>query len=138
MAGKIQIVVVDDHAMFREGVISLLAYDPDFEVVGQGGSAEEAIRLACDLSPGIILLDIDMPGNSFAAARKIALQSPTTRIAFLTVSEAEDHLSKAFKTGARAYILKGVSGRELMRILKAVNTGETYVPPALANVLTFE
>jgi len=135
---KVRIVIVDDHALFRDGLATILAAEPDFEVVGQGGSAAEAIRLACDLLPEIILLDIDMPGGGIAAARKISIDCPVTKIVILTSSEDDDHLVAALKAGTRAYILKGVPARELLRILRAVVADESYVPPTLAASLLTE
>lgn len=134
----LHIVVVDDHIVLREGLVSILDAQNDIEVVGQGGSAEEAIQLAQELLPEIILLDIDMPGGGLNAARAIASDCPVTRIVILTASEEDDHLIEALKIGARAYILKGVAARELLRILRAVMAGESYVPPALAASLLLE
>jgi DNA-binding NarL/FixJ family response regulator len=86
----------------------------------------------------VILLDIDMPGSGLEAARTIANEFPVTRIVILTASEDDDHLIAALRTGARAYILKGVAARELLRILRSVAAGESYVPPALAASLLLE
>lgn len=138
MSDKVHVVVIDDHPLFREGVAGLLAAQPDMEVVGQGGSADEAVRLARDLLPDVILLDLDMPGGGLNAARAIAETCPVTKIVVLTVSEADDHLISALKSGARAYILKGVAGRELVAILHGVLAGESYVPPTLAASLLLE
>jgi DNA-binding NarL/FixJ family response regulator len=135
---KVRIVLVDDHALFRDGLATILAAEPDFEVVGQGGSAADAIRLARDLLPEIILLDIDMPGSGISAAQEIAIECPATKIVILTSSEDDDHLVAALKTGTRAYILKGVPARELLRILRSVLSGESYVPPTLAASLLTE
>src|SRR4051794_10838137 len=135
---QIQVVVVDDHPLFREGVAAILSLQPDLAVVGQGASAEEAIRLARDLLPELILLDIDMPGGGLNAAHTIATLCPVTKIVMLTVSEEDDHLLTALKIGASAYILKGVPGRELVPTLRAVAAGESYVPPALAASLLLE
>ncbi len=135
---KMHIVIVDDHALFRESLATLLRAEPDMEVVGMGGSADEAIQLARDLLPEIILLDLDMPGGGLTAAKVIANELPVTRIVVLTASEEDDHLIAALKTGARAYILKGVAARELLRILRIVAAGESYVPPALAASLLLE
>lgn len=135
---KLHVVIVDDHALFREGLTTILGAQADIEVVGQGGTAQDAVRLARDLLPEIILLDIDMPGGGLEAAQVIADDCPVTKIAVLTASEEDDHLIKALKIGARAFILKGVAARELIRILHAVAAGESYVPPALAASLLLE
>jgi DNA-binding NarL/FixJ family response regulator len=135
---KIHLVIVDDHTLFRESLATLLRGEPDIEVVGLGGSAEEAVQLTRDLLPELILLDLDMPGGGLAAAKIIADELPVTRIVILTASEEDDHLIAALKTGARGYILKGVAARELLRILRSVAAGESYVPPALAASLLLE
>jgi two-component system, NarL family, nitrate/nitrite response regulator NarL len=135
---KLRVVIADDHALFREGLVSILGAETDIEVVGQGGSAQEAVRLAQDLLPEIILLDLDMPGGGLEAARIIANNCPVVKIVILTASEQDDHLISALKIGARAFILKGVAARELLRILRTVNAGESYVPPALAASLLLE
>lgn len=138
MSDKIRVVIVDDHPLFREGVASILGNEPAFEVVGQGASADEAISLSLDHLPDLLLLDIDMPGNGIKAARAVSAACPVTKIVFLTVSESDDNLVDALKAGGRGYILKGVAGRELIRILQAVNDGESYVPPALAASLLLD
>jgi two-component system nitrate/nitrite response regulator NarL len=138
MSEKINVVIADDHTLFREGLAGIIGGAADFEVVGQGGTMAEAVHLARDLLPDIILLDIDMPGGGLEAARLIAEEFPVTRIVVLTASEEDDHLIAALKLGARAYILKGVAARELIRILRAVWAGESYVPPMLAASLLLE
>ena len=134
----LHVVIVDDHALFRDGLTTILGAEPDIEVVGEGGSAGDAIRLTHDLLPEIILLDLDMPDGGLEAARTIANEYPVTKIVILTASEDDDHLIAALRIGARAYILKGVAARELIRILRAVAAGESYVPPALAASLLLE
>ena len=138
MSDKINIVIADDHTLFREGLAGIISRTEDFEVVGQAGTTQEAVQLARDLLPDIILLDIDMPGGGLEAARIVAEELPVTRIVVLTSSEEDDHLIGALKIGARAYILKGVAARELIRILRAVWAGESYVPPILAASLLLE
>ena len=138
MSDKIHVVIADDHTLFREGLAGIIAGAEDFEVVGQAGTMEEAVQLARDLLPDFILLDIDMPGGGLEAARIVAEECPVTRIIILTSSEEDDHLIGALKIGARAYILKGVAARELIRILLAVWAGESYVPPMLAASLLLE
>ena len=138
MSDKIQIVVADDHPLFRDGVAATLAAEPDMEVSGQGNSAAEAVHLAQELLPDVILLDINMPGSGLQAARTITATCPVTRIVMLTVSEEEEDLLAALKAGAGGYILKGVPGRELVRIVRAVYHGESYVTPPLAASLLRE
>ncbi len=138
MSDKIHLVIVDDHPLFREGVVSILKSEPDMEVVGEGSTADEALRLALDLLPDIILLDITMPGGGVKAAQAIAVACPVTKIAMLTASEDEESVTATLKAGARAYILKGVPARELVRILRAVWAGEAYVTPTLAATLLSE
>jgi DNA-binding NarL/FixJ family response regulator len=135
---KTRVVIVDDHALFREGLASILEAEDDLVVVGQGGSADEAIRLTKEHNPDLILVDLDMPGGGLEAAKVISSDYPQTKIVILTASEEDDHLIAALKTGARAYILKGVAARELLRILRIVVDGESYVPPALAASLLLE
>jgi len=138
MTERMRVVIADDHALFRDGLATILAAQEDIEVVGQAANADQALRLARELLPDMILLDIDMPGSGLAAASGVAEHCPVTRIVMLTASEDDDHLMKALKTGARAYILKGVAARELLRILRSVAEGESYVPPALAATLLME
>jgi len=138
MTDKLRIVIVDDHPLFREGVAGVLVSEPDIDVVGQGSSAAEAVQLATDLLPDIILLDIAMPGGGVQAARQIAASCPFTKIVMLTASEDEEDVTAALKAGARAYILKGVPARELVHIIRSVWAGEVYVTPALAVSLLSE
>jgi two-component system, NarL family, nitrate/nitrite response regulator NarL len=138
MSDKIQIVLADDHPLFRAGVAYTLTAEPDMEVVGQGASAAEAVQLAQELLPDLILLDLNMPGSGLQAAQTITATCPVTRIVMLTVSEEEEDLLASLKAGARGYILKGVPARELTRILRAVHAGESYVTPALAASLLRE
>jgi two-component system nitrate/nitrite response regulator NarL len=135
---KIRLVIVDDHSIFREGLLSVLSTEPDIEIVGQGASAEDAVRLARELLPDIIFLDISMPGGGLNAAQEIVENYPVVKIIILTGSEEESHVMTALKTGARAYVLKGVAARELVNILHTVQSGEVYVTPTLAANLLSE
>lgn len=135
---KIRIILVDDHPLFREGVAYTLGSEPTFEVVAQGANLDEAIQLAADLLPDIILLDINIPGGGIQTAGKIAAKHPDTKIIMLTASSDDDDLVKALKAGARGYILKGVAARELISIVRTVHNGEGYVTPSLAANLLSE
>ena len=135
---KIRLAIVDDHSIFREGMLSVLSTEPDVEIVGQGASAEDAVRLAREFLPDIIFLDISMPGGGLNAAQQIVENYPVVKIIILTGSEGEQHVMTALKTGARAYVLKGVAASELVNILHAVQSGEIYVTPTLAANLLSE
>lgn len=138
MLDKINIVLVDDHPLFREGVAMTLSGASGLEVVGQGVSADDAVRLVKDILPDIVLLDISMPGGGIEAARQISASYPVVKIVMLTVSEHDDDVLSALQAGARGYILKGVGGEELISIVRAINRGESYVSPDLAARLLVE
>jgi DNA-binding NarL/FixJ family response regulator len=133
MPNQIRILLADDHPLFREGVAHSLGAEPDFEIVAQADSGEEAVEMALRLHPDIVLLDVSMAGmGGIAAAGKIAADSPGVRIMMLTVSENRENLMAALKAGAHGYVLKGVSASELRSITRRVAAGEAYVTPALA------
>jgi len=129
---RIQVLVVDDHPLFREGVVRTLGGEPDMEIVGEATTAAEARALTAELVPDVVLLDITIPGGGLEAAARIAATSPVTKIVMLTASEAEEDVLAALKAGARGYILKGVSGPVLTGIVRSVHAGEAYVTPSLA------
>jgi len=132
-AERISLVVADDHPLFREGVVHCLASQPDLDVVGEASSGEEALGLVRDLVPDVVLLDISMPGwGGIVTAEKITIACPATKVMMLTVMEDESKLLAAFKAGARAYALKGISAHELARVVRSVVDGEVYVTPSLA------
>jgi DNA-binding NarL/FixJ family response regulator len=133
MTEPIRIVIVDDHPLFRDGVFHSLASEPDLAVVGQAETGEEALRLATDLVPDVVLLDIGMPGwGGLATVEKLSQACPATKVVMLTVFDDEDRLLAAFKAGARGYVLKGLPARDLAHIVRLVAAGEVYVSPALA------
>jgi two-component system, NarL family, nitrate/nitrite response regulator NarL len=135
----IRVVIADDHPLFRDGVAHSLAGEGDIAVVGQAANGNEALRLARELLPDVLLLDIGMPGlGGLEAASQIAAACPVVKIVMLTVSEHEDDLLGAFKAGARGYVLKGVSARELASIMRTIAAGEVYVSPALAAGMLLE
>jgi two-component system, NarL family, nitrate/nitrite response regulator NarL len=129
---RIRIAVVDDHPLFREGVAATLRNNPALEVIGQGASAEQAIQIAQDLLPDVLLLDISLPGNGIEATREISRLCPYIKVIMLTASENEDHVSSALEAGARGYILKGIGAEDLMRTIHSIHQGESYVTPQLA------
>lgn len=139
MSEPIRVLVVDDHPLFRQGVIQSLNKAGNIAVVGEAQDGREALRKAIDLLPDVILLDISMPaGSGLEAVRALSDAVPVSRIIMLTVSEDEDTLLTALKSGARGYLLKGVSGEELQRVVQAVYNGEVYVAPTMASSLLLE
>ena len=113
---KLQIAIIDDHPLFREGVAQTLGRQPDIEVVAEGESAEDAVAIAGMRLPDIMLLDVSMPGGGVNAARQIAAAYPVVKIVMLTVSQDEEDITAALRAGARAYVLKGVAARDDLRI----------------------
>lgn len=139
MTEPIRILIADDHPLFREGVANSLLAAADFAVVAQAGSGEEAVDLALDLRPHMVLLDVSMPGmGGIAAAGRIVAGLPEVRIMMLTVSENPESLLAALKAGAHGYVLKGVSAGDLRAIVRNVAAGEAYVTPTLAAELLTE
>jgi two-component system, NarL family, nitrate/nitrite response regulator NarL len=132
MAEPIRVIVVDDHPLVRDGVVVALQPEADIEVIGQGATADDAVQLAQDLLPDVILLDIAMPGGGLSAVRGIAETCPVSKIVMLTSSEDEAHVFSALRAGARGYVVKGVTGRELRSIVRAVYRGEVFVSSSLA------
>lgn len=129
----IRVVVADDHPLFREGVVHSLSKRTGITVVGQAESGERALRLTQELLPDVLLLDIGMPGQGgLTTVGQVALACPATKVVMLTVSEDDDDLLTAFKSGARGYLLKGISARELAGAVRAIAGGEVYISPALA------
>lgn len=133
MPDSISIVVVDDHPLFRQGVVGALQTEPGFQVVAETDSGEQALQYARTLMPRVMLLDISMSGwSGIVTAEKVSMACPATAIVMLTVSDDKDKLLAAFKAGARAYVLKGVSAQELARVVRAAAAGEVYVSQSLA------
>jgi two-component system, NarL family, nitrate/nitrite response regulator NarL len=127
----IRLAVIDDHPLFREGVARILD-DLGFDVVAEGGSAGDAIRVADEDRFDVMLVDISMPGGGLAAAEEILRRHPHQKIVMLTVSELTDDVTQALNLGAKGYVLKGVDPRELTEVLRMVANGETYVSPTLS------
>jgi len=138
MAETLQIAIVDDHPLFREGVAATLRRQPGFEVVAEGASAAEAVAIAAARLPDIMLLDLSMPGGGLEAVRQIAMAYPVVKSIMLTVSQDEEDVTTALRARARAYVLKGVAARELVEIIRSVAAADAYVTPSLAASLLFD
>jgi two-component system, NarL family, nitrate/nitrite response regulator NarL len=132
MPDAIRIAVIDDHPMFREGAVQIFASMDDIEVVAEGATAADALKVAEELRPDVMLLDIGLPGGGLEAAAIIARTFPSVRAVMLTASESERDVAAALKLGARGYILKGSSGAEVVETVRAIFSGASYVAPSLA------
>jgi two-component system, NarL family, nitrate/nitrite response regulator NarL len=132
MQHKIRVAVVDDHPLYRDGVVFALESEPDIEVVGQGETAPEALQIAHEHTPDVILLDMNMPGGGINAMAKIAQRYPSTKALMLTVVDDEDEVRNALRKGARGYLLKGTGSSELVNAIRLVNKGQNYVSPGFA------
>lgn len=128
----ITLIVADDHPIFRDGLVKSLTETDDFNVLGTGASAQEAVDLAKKHKPDVALLDLSMPGNGITAAKQIVDQKLASYVAMLTVSEDNDDVTNALQVGAIGYVLKGVSAEELRRVLMGIARGDAHVSPGLA------
>ncbi|MCC2608473.1 LuxR C-terminal-related transcriptional regulator [Neorhizobium petrolearium] len=132
MMTAVKIAVVDDHPLFREGVTRSFSEIEDFEIVGEGGSRDDAIRIAREFCPDVMLIDISMPGSGLETITDALEYCPTLKIVMLTVSEASDDITKALKLGAKGYVLKGIGSRGLAEVVRTIAAGGSYVSPALS------
>lgn len=123
-----RILIVDDHILFREGLVGLLSGQPDAEVVGECGTVQQAVALALRHKPDIVLMDFSLPdGTGLDATRAILAEAPETRIIFLTVHDNDERLIAAMRAGARGYLLKNLSVSKLLASLRALDRGEAAI-----------
>ena len=135
----IRVLVVDDHPLFRQGVLFTLGRNPDIAVVGEGGNGRQAVEMAQLLRPDVLLLDITMPeSDGLQAAAEVLKVSPETHIVILTASEEGDDLMAAMKAGARGYVVKGAGAGEIVTAVLAASRGEAYITPKMAGNLLRE
>jgi DNA-binding NarL/FixJ family response regulator len=132
----IRVMVVDDHQVVREGVISMLSAARRIEIVGQAANAPEAVRKAQELKPDILLLDIRLPGPSgWEVCRALSSLVPETRIIMLTSFEDEDYLFKALRAGASGYLVKTASYEEIVHAICSVAEGQRLLSPPMVDKL---
>lgn len=129
----IRVLVVDDHDLFREGIVAVLRAQEGITVAGEAGDGLEALVLAQSLRPDVILLDINMPGmDGIEAARLISRELPESRIVMLTVRDEDERIFEAIRAGASGYLLKTIKGRELAEMVRAAARKEPALTPAIA------
>jgi DNA-binding NarL/FixJ family response regulator len=133
---KLRILIAEDSAAFREGLRNLLQSVDSLEVVGEATSGQEAIQLARQLQPDIVLMDLQMPGiNGIEATRQIVYTSPHISILMLTMFEDDESVFAALRAGARGYLLKGALKAEIVRAIQGVASGEAIFGPSIARRL---
>ncbi|MBI3960159.1 MAG: response regulator transcription factor [Chloroflexi bacterium] len=129
----VRILIADDHALFREGVNSLLLASPDIISIGQASSGQEAVALTLSLAPDIVLMDVHMPDlNGIEATRRILAARPETGIVVLTMLEDDATVFGAMRAGARGYVLKGSHHQDLLLAIRAVAAGQVIFGPGVA------
>jgi DNA-binding NarL/FixJ family response regulator len=128
-----RILVVDDHVILRDGIVSLLQSQPDFEVVGEAGTIAEALSSVRKTNPDLVLMDYSLPdGTGIDAAKAILASHPETSVVFLTVHEDDDRLFAAIRTGAKGYLLKNIPAMEMLEKLRGLSRGEAPISRRLA------
>ncbi len=124
----INILIVDDHVLFREGLSSLFRSQPDFNVMGEAGTVRDAITLALHLRPDVILMDFSLPdGTGLDATREILVDHPGAKIVFLTMHEDDERLFAAIRGGAKGYLVKNIPVTQLLESLRGLQTGEAPI-----------
>jgi DNA-binding NarL/FixJ family response regulator len=132
----IQVLIADDHPVFRFGLRALLGAEPDTEVVGEATTGDDAVRLVSSLQPDVVLMDVNMPGiNGIEATRRIVETAPKVKVIMLTMFDDDDSVFAAMRAGARGYLLKGAEGDETLHAIRVVARGEAIFSPTVARRL---
>ncbi len=133
MSDKISLLITDDHALVRQGIRAFLELQPDLAVVGETGSGEEAVRLAAELVPDVMLMDLVMPGiGGIEATRQAKLASPRSQVIVLTSYHSDEYIFPALRAGALSYVLKDVGPEELADTVRKASRGESVLHPRVA------
>ena len=132
----VTVLVVDDHDVVREGIRMVLSSDPELRVVGTASSGEEAVELARELAPDVVVMDIGMPGLSgFEATRRIREQVPRTQVVALTVHDSEAYVFQMLQAGAVGYVVKRAPAEDVIQAVKRAAIGESVLHPSVARLV---
>jgi two-component system response regulator NreC len=133
---KIRILLADDHTILRAGIRALLEDEPDMAVIGEADDGRIAVKLACQLLPDVVLMDIAMPLlNGLEATRQIKHDCPQVKVLILTMHDDEEYIRQAFANGSMGYILKDASSHELLDAIHAIHRGEAVLSPAITRLV---
>jgi len=136
---EINIVLIDDHKLFREGVKRILEFEPSFKVIAEGDDGTEAEALVKEYQPDVVLMDINMPGmNGVQATSKLVDKFPDVNVIILSIHDDESYVSHALKTGAQGYLLKEMDSDSLIDAIKVVSEGGSYLHPKVTHNLVQE
>lgn len=136
MTSKIRILIADDHTLLRNGICALLADEQDMMIVGEADDGREAVRLAGQLKPNVVLMDIAMPLlNGLEATRQIKHEHPEINILVLTMYDHEEYFREMLEAGASGYIIKRAAATELVSAIRSVYNGEAVLSPAITRLL---
>jgi len=136
MSAKIRVLLADDHTLLRSGIRALLEDEPDILVVGEADDGREAVRLAHQLRPNLVLMDIAMPLlNGLEATRQIKREHPEIKVLVLTMYDHEEYFRQVLEAGASGYIIKRAAANELVAAIRAVSSGESVLSPAITRYL---
>ena len=129
---KIRVLLTDDHTLFRQGIRTLLSAEPDIEIIGEAANSSDAVALARQVHPDVVLMDIGMTGmSSFEATRLIRKERPETRVVFLSMYDDEEYVAECVNIGASGYILKESPADQLVTAIREVHRGGSYLSPRL-------
>ncbi|MEW5867734.1 MAG: response regulator transcription factor [Chloroflexota bacterium] len=133
---KIRILLADDHTILRQGVRALLENKPDMLIVGEAEDGHSAVRMASELQPDVVLMDIAMPLlNGLEATQRMRRDCPNTRVLILTMYDSEEYIRQALANGAMGYILKDAAACDLLEAIRAVHRGEVVLSPAITRLV---
>ena len=139
LAEPISVLLADDHTIFRQGIRRLLEEDPRYRVVGEAADGREALALARDLAPRVIVMDLVMPGLSgLEATRRVRKVSPEARVLVLSVHAEEEYVARALEAGATGYLTKDARAPDLFEAIEATAAGRRYLSPAIADTVVAE
>ena len=133
---KIRVMLADDHGIVRTGIRYLLEHQPDIEVIGEAADGREAVRMAEELKPGVVVMDVAMPRlNGIEAAAQIVKHDPNVRVIILSMHDDEEYLVRALTAGVKGYLLKDTAQLDMVRAVQSVAQGRAFFSPAIAQKL---